>query len=139
MRVLWNEMRNISSALKELRQFGFTLGIFLTVLASLWIWRHKSHADIILVLAVFFLSLGMVAPGALKPFQKVWMSLALVMGAIMSRLVLCILFYTVITPIGLFLRLSGKDPLNKKWREKKESFWSDRDTLGSKSAYENQY
>ena len=137
---LINEINNIDCSPKALRKFGLTLGIFFAVVGAIALWRHHAPAPAFFAAAGFFLFFGQVWPVVLKPLQKCWMGLAVVMGAVMSRVVLCVLFYLVVTPIGLLTRCFGKDFLNVTWDRNKESYWIERPTEKSDSKhYENQF
>jgi hypothetical protein len=68
------------------------------------------------------------------------MGLAVVLGYFMSRIILSLVFYLVVTPIGLLLKISGKDILNQKWNTKADSYWRKRDTKpADKKQYEKLY
>lgn len=56
-------------------------------------------------------------------YYKVWMSIALFLGFIVSNILLSLVYYVVITPIGMFMRLAGKDPLTKKWDKTLLTYW----------------
>ena len=73
-----------------------------------------------------FIFLSLIAPSILKPIYKIWMIFAVVIGWIMTRLILSILFYTIITGIGILTRIIGKDFLNLKLKDQK-SYWNIRD------------
>jgi hypothetical protein len=62
-------------------------------------------------------------PALLKPLQKIWMALAIVMGWISTRIILSLLFFIVLTPIGFIMRLRGKDLLDEKIEKEKTSYW----------------
>ena len=136
---LWDEIKTIESSKKKLREFGLTIGIFLLILGGLALWRHKAHANFLFVTSSPFISLALVAPAALKPFQKIWMALALCLGWVMSRVILCVLFYAVLTPIALILRLAGKDLLQRRQGEKKDTFWTNHAINKPTQSYENQF
>jgi hypothetical protein len=65
-------------------------------------------------------------PIVLKPLQKVWMTIAVVIGWVMARVVLTLLFFVVFTPMGLIARLFGKDFLILKRRGAGQSYWHPR-------------
>lgn len=137
---LVQEIKKIKSSPKELRQFGLTLGSFFALLGSIALWKQSANAKALLMTAGAFLFFGILWPSVLKPFQKMWMGLALVMGAVMSRVILCALFFLVITPIGLITRLLGKDFLTRSWDPDKGSYWTDRpQTELDPKHYENQF
>ena len=139
MNRLWDEIKEIPSSQTDLKKFGITLGLIFGVLGGLGCWHHKEPAAAWLLAAAFFMGFGCAAPGFLKPIQKSWMALALALGWFMSRVILCVLFYLVLTPIALILRLTGRDLLQAKWGEKRDTFWTNRDINDEKSSYEKQY
>ena len=96
---------------KELRQFAGIMFVCLALLGGLFLWRGKSYFWCFFVLSAVFAGLGLALPAALGPVRKAWMKLSAVIGWFMSRLILTVLFYLVLTPIGLVLRLLGKDIL----------------------------
>jgi hypothetical protein len=120
--MLLEEIKNIKSEKKDLRNFGLTIGIAFGVLAGLLWWKGKDTYVIFSVLSLVFIFLGLALPSLLKPFQKAWMTLAVIMGWFMTRLILSILFYFVFTGIGLSARLLGKQFLELK-TESSESYW----------------
>jgi hypothetical protein len=68
------------------------------------------------------------------------MTLAVLLGWLMTRIILTILFYLVVTPIGLLAKLSGKDFLNRKFNREAQSYWIPRKaTTTDKRNYENQF
>jgi hypothetical protein len=83
-----------------------------------------------LPLAILLLLVTMIWPGLFRPLAGLWFGLAHVMGAVVSRVVLAILFFVVVTPIGLVRRLLGADPLQiKKWKLGSESVFIRRSAL----------
>ena len=126
--MIGEEIRNIKSGKKELRQFGYTMSIVLGVLGVLFLWRGKEWYPYFIVLSVVFLVPAIILPILLKPLQKLWMILAVLLGWFMTRIILSILFYLVITPIGFILRLCGKDFLNRSFEKYNESYWIPRET-----------
>ena len=74
-------------------------------------------------IAVAILALGFLAPQVLKPFNKLWFRFGLALGAVMAPVVMALLFYTTITPIGLIMRAFGHDALRRKRKPGTESYW----------------
>ncbi len=122
--MLLEEIKNIKSEKKDLRNFGITFGVVLGLLAGALWWKEKDTYTLFLIISAAFFFFGLVLPGLLKPLQKVWMALAVVMGFIMTRVILSILFYFVFTSIGLIGRLFGKKFLDLKIDTSKKSYWS---------------
>ena len=103
-------------SIKELRQFGVIMGVFIVLFFGLlipWIWG-LSFSTWPWIASAVFAGLAVVIPVVLKPIYSVWMKLAHVLGWINTRLLLSLVFYLIILPIGVILRLSGKDPMHRK-------------------------
>jgi len=134
------EIKNIKSGEKELRQFGYTMGIVLGILGVLFLWRGKEWYPYFIALSVVFLFLAFALPLLLKPLQKFWMTLAVLLGWFMTRIILSVLFYLVISPIGLIMRISGKDFLSRKLEKNSDSYWIPKqEVTRSKEDYEKQF
>ena len=84
-----------------------------------------------LLIAIIFLVLGLLNSKILNPFKRIWIKFGEILGKMIAPLVLSIVYFIVITPIGLLLRIFGKDLLGIKFLKKK-SYWIKRDKdLGS--------
>ncbi|MGB2705768.1 MAG: SxtJ family membrane protein [Candidatus Omnitrophota bacterium] len=137
---MFEEIKDIKSTKDELREFGLTIGIILVILGALTLWRGRPQAPYFLGLGALFIILGITLWQVLKPLQKVWMSFSIILGFFVSRLILTILFFAVITPIGLIMKLLGKDILDERIDKSRPSYWHERDTaIKDKKSYENQY
>ena len=134
---LVDEIKEIPSSKKDLRKFGLTLGVFFALLGLLFWWQGRPYFRVVFILSVIFLFFGLALPALLKPIQKIWMTLALLMGWVMTRAILGLLFYLVITPLGFIIRLSDKDLLNLKSKDQ-ATYWLDH-APRDKSSYENQF
>ena len=107
----------------ELRRFGLALGAGLSVLGSILFWRQKSAAPWILGVAATLLLLAILSPRVLGPLERVFARVARVVTAALTYLVLTLTYLLVITPIGLVMRLLGRDPLGMKPAPDQPSFW----------------
>ncbi len=138
--VIAKEVKTVKSDPGHLRKFGLTMGIALAIFGGLFFWRDRAIAPYLLILAAAFLPLAAVAPRALKPVQRVWMTLAIVLGWVMTRVLLTITFFIGITPLALTARLVGKRFLDLGFEPDRESYWEKRDpqTRGMER-YENQF
>ena len=74
------------------------------------------------VIAAAFLVWGLVAPSTVRSFYRLWMRFGFVMNAIVTRIILGVVFYVVILPYGLVFRLRGRDPLHRKWDHELQSY-----------------
>ncbi len=134
------EIKKIESSEKKLREFGFLIGGVLCALACLLMWRGRGSYRYFLIPGITLVIAGALSPRVLKPFQKAWMTLAILMNWVMTRVLLSVLFYLAITPIGLFMRLTGKDILNERLEPRKLSYWKIRPSNPHAPAeYEKQF
>lgn len=99
----------------------------LVVLGTRAILKHRSSTlwISILVVAVFFGLLALVAPRVLRPLNKAWFHLGRAMGAVVSPIVLGTIFFGILAPVSLVTRLFGRDVLRLK-RHASPSYWIDR-------------
>ena len=135
------EIKNIKSSKQDLRKFGFTVGIVLVLLGGVFWWRGREFYVYVLAAGGLLLFFGWAWPIVLKPIQKVWMTLAVVLGWFMTRVILSLLFYLVFVPIGGIARLFGKNFLDLKLNSSTESYWIVKDAQQekTKAAYEKQF
>jgi hypothetical protein len=99
---------------KQLRQFGWLVGgIFLLLAVLPALTRHASPRTWALVVGGALTVLGTLAPKGLGPVYRVWMAIGHVLGYVNTRLILALMFYGVFTPLGLLIRLFGRDPMNR--------------------------
>ena len=134
------EIKNIKSNKKALKSFGNTIGIILLLVAGFLFFKEKELFIIFIYIAGVFIGLGIMIPIILKPIYLVWMVFAVILGWIMTRIILSLLFYVIITPIGLLLRFFGKDLLGLKIQVAQRSYWNKRDSKIEKNQdYKKQY
>ena len=120
------ELTSIKSTRKDLKNFGFTIGFILLIISGLLFYKEKNLFVYFLCIGSMLIGLGGIAPVILKPIYKIWMIFAVIIGWIMTRVILSVLFFSIITTIGIFTRLIGKDFLSLKSRNQK-SYWNSRD------------
>ena len=121
----------LGAKLPSERSFGLLFTVIFLLLAG-YTWHSGSdslHTAICLVLAGAFLLSGLLAPGLLTPLNKLWFQLGLAMGRIVSPIVLGVLFFIVITPVAIAMRMVGRDAL-KLHKQKVDSYWIDRKPPG---------
>jgi len=138
--MLLEEIRNIKSEKKDLRNFGITFGVAFALLGGALWWKGRDTYSAFLALSALFIFSGFVFPRVLKPLQKAWMTLAVILGYFMTRIILSILFYLVFTIIGLSSRIVGRQFLNLKNDPSKETYWIKRDKVPfDRKNYERQF
>ena len=84
-----------------------------------------------LITSIVFLTLGLLNSKFLNPFNKLWFKFGIILGKIISPLIMGIIFFLVVTPIGLIMRLSGKDVLKLRFNNNK-SYWIEKNDQDSK-------
>ena len=89
-----------------------------------------------LIISLIFLTLGLLNSKILAPLNKIWFKFGILLGKIVSPLIMGIIFFLVVTPIGFIMRLLGKDVLNLKYNKNK-SYWIEKN--GPKSKMKNQF
>tara|TARA_Y100001970_G_C14177853_1_gene828061 strand:- start:578 stop:988 length:411 start_codon:yes stop_codon:yes gene_type:complete len=117
------EIKNITSTKKDLRNFGITIGSILLVIAGFLFFKEKDSDIYFFSIGLAFIFSGIVLSFVLKPFYKIWMTFAVIIGWIMTRFILSVLFFFIITTIGVLARLFGKDFLSLR-SDNRDSFWN---------------
>jgi hypothetical protein len=134
------EIRRIDSSPREIRKFAWLVGGACVILGLYGLWRERSWAQIFLFAGSAVILLGLFSASSLKPVQRAWMAIAVIMGWVMTRVILAALFYLVVTPIGLLFRLSRKRFLDTAADPRAGSYWRNRRTgPPGKETYERQF
>lgn len=110
--MLHEEIRRIKSSKKGLKIFGLTVGIVSLLIGLSIFYGHKGAAIYWAGMGLLLIGISISVPGVLKPLNKIWMIMSIVLGWVMTRVLLTISFYIVLTPTGLILRLLRKDLLD---------------------------
>lgn len=125
--VIQEEIHAIDRSPKALRSFGTSVGPVLLLIGIVVLWQNEWHPSVTFYVLVSIggalILLGLVRPAVLKPLHIVWMGLALLLGFIMTRVVLTVVFYLAVTPIGVVLRALDKDPLQRTVDKEAETYW----------------
>ena len=128
-------MTNIQK-LPSNRNFGI---VFFVVFFVISLYPLTYNGDITrwsLVISIIFLILGLINSKILSPLNKIWFKFGLFLGRIISPLIMGMIFFFVVTPIGYLMRLIGKDLLNLKYNDNK-TYWIEKN--GPKSKMKNQF
>ena len=120
------EIRELKPERRDLLNLGLVFLVALGLIGAFVWWRGKPAGPWLVGLGIVFGAWGLIWPAGLKPVYKVWMSLAAILGWFMSRLLLGLVFYLAVTPIGWIMRLVGKDVLDLKMKDR-ASYWHLRD------------
>jgi len=112
------------------RAFGLVFSVFFLIIAILPLWHGAQCRYWALVVSGILVTLALAAPFTLAPLNLWWIKLGALLNRITSPVALGILFFGVFLPIGLIMRLSGKDPLRLKIDREAKSYWIDRSPSG---------
>ena len=118
------------------RSFGIVFFIFFFLIATYPLLNDDNIRIWSLIISLSFLILGLLNSKILEPLNKIWFKFGLLLGKIISPLVMGLIFFIVVTPIGLLMRLINKDLLNLKFNETK-SYWIEKKE--PKSKMKNQF
>ena len=107
-------MEHMEVTKRTLRQFGLMVGgVFLLI--GLWpfVWRQEAVRIWAVVPGSLLAITGLVVPSLLKQVYQGWMRVGHVMGWVNTRIILGVLFYGVVTPMGLVMKVTGRDPMRR--------------------------
>lgn len=135
-----DEIKNIKESDKDLRKFGLTIGIILILIAALLFWKKNPYFFYIFPVGLFLVLAGLLTPSLLRPLNKGWMIFSVLLGWVMTRVILSVLYYIILTPIGFIAKISGKHFLDLKIDKARGSYWEIRKKADIKPAdYERQF
>ncbi|MGA8264863.1 MAG: SxtJ family membrane protein [Ignavibacteriaceae bacterium] len=138
--MILEEIKNIKESKKDLRKFGLTVGIVLLIIAAFIFWKGKGSYPVFGVIGSILVIAGLLFPVILGPLNKVWMTLAILMGWVMTRVILTILFFIVLTPLRFIAKIFGKEFLDLKIDKTRKSYWEIRERKEMKPLdYERQF
>ncbi len=118
------------------RSFGVVF-FFVFLLISIYpLFKDGNLRIWSLIISIIFLFLGLLNSNFLNPLNKLWFKFGLLLGKIVSPIVMCLIFFLVVTPIGIIMRILRKDLLNLKF-SKRNTYWINKS--GPKSKMKNQF
>lgn len=128
------EIRSIDSSPRQLRKFALAMAVPLALIGGFLLWRERTYYRYFFIASGLFVCPGLLIPVILTPLHKTWMAFSIITGWFMTRLILCVLFFIVLTPMALLLRLLGKDLLNTKFdRTASQTYWLPRDNADARN------
>jgi hypothetical protein len=108
------------------RNFGLVFAaMFAFVALSPLVHGHDMRLWPLPFVAVF-LGAAVLLPRMLAPLNQLWFRFGLLLGKFVTPLVMMVLFFATVTPVGILMRISGKDPLRLKWQPAAKSYWIER-------------
>ena len=114
------------------KSFGLVFFVIFIIIA-LWPLLNDGNIRIwSIIVSIIFLILGLLNSKILTPFNKLWMRLGALLGIIVSPIVMGVVYFGIITPIGLIMKVFGKDVLNLKLDKNKKTYWTLKKKIPSK-------
>lgn len=130
------EVKELPTGPRDLRKFGWTVGIAFGLLWAVlayvvpYLSGGEGHDVAILwQIGAVLIVVGTALPVVLRPVYLAWMTMALALGFVMTRVLLTIFFFLVLTPVGLIFKLIGRDALSRKLDPEAESYWIEKEYL----------
>lgn len=120
------EIHALQPEKKDFRSFGLVVGGVFLAIAAFALWREKAWYVWPAGIGAPLVVLGAVVPSILRPVYFAWMSMAVVLGFVMTRVILTLFFFLVLTPVGLFFKLIGRDALHRKIDRSGTTYWIDK-------------
>ena len=118
------------------RSFGIVFFVVFFLIALYPLIHNEEIRIWSLIISLIFLILGLINSRILTPLNKLWFKFGILLGKIVSPIIMGIIFFLVVTPIGFIMRILGKDLLNLKFNANK-SYWIEK--TGPKSKMKNQF
>jgi hypothetical protein len=108
------------------RSFGL---LFFIVFLGIGLWPLKNGQEIniyLIMISLFFLTLGLINSKILSPLNMAWIKFGEILGIVIAPIIMALVYFIVLTPISLIVRMSGKDLLGLKFFEKQDTYWIER-------------
>ena len=117
------------------KSFGIVFFIFFLILSFYFYFTEKNINLYLISISLIFLVLGLINSSILTPLNLLWLKFGILLGRVVSPIIMGLVFFGVVTPTGLIMKILKKDLLKLK-RSEKKSYWIERKT---KSEMKNQF
>ena len=118
------------------RNFGIVFAIVFLIISHWPLFSQNEVRSWSLIVSIIFLTLGLINSKLLLPLNKIWFKFGIFLGNFIAPIVMGIIYFFVVTPTGLIMKMLGKDLLNLK-KSNKDSYWIKKDN--SNSSFKNQF
>ena len=113
------------------RNFGVVFFLFFLIVSIFPLFKDGNIRIWSLIIAIIFLILGLLNSKVLTPLNKTWFKFGILLGGLVSPIVMGIVFFAIVTPTSLIMRVLGKNLLNLK-KDNKKTYWIERSKIESK-------
>ena len=125
-------MNNDKLQMSSNKSFGIVFFVFFLIISLFPLFKDGNIRIWAMVLAIIFLILGLLNSTILNPLNKIWIKFGILLGTIISSILMGIVFFVVVTPTSLIMRILGKNLLGLKKDNTKRSYWLERSSIKSK-------
>ena len=129
-------MKKNNNKISSNKSFGIIFAIFFLILSLYPLTNAQDIRIWAVILSILFFILGLINSKILTPVNLLWLKFGLLLGKIFSPIIMGIIFFFIVTPIGIIMKIFKKDLLNLKYNNKK-SYWIEK--TGPKSKMKNQF
>jgi hypothetical protein len=131
---------NKNPSRRDLWVFGVGLPVFAGIIAALrWRRGHTASAEVLCVLGLALLLVFIAVPGARRHLYVGWMYAVFPIAFTVSHAVLAVLYFLVLTPVGLLMRLLGRDPMQRRFDRAAATYWTPHTPAADTERYFRQY
>ena len=124
-------MKNSNIKIGTNKSFGIVFFLFFLIVSIFPLFKDGNIRIWSLIIALFFLILGLLNSKILTPLKKIWFKFGILLGSFVSPIVMGIVFFAIVTPTSLIMRVLGKNLLNLK-KGNKKTYWIERSKIESK-------
>ena len=124
-------MKNNNIKIGTNKSFGIVFFIFFLIVTIFPLFKDGNIRIWSLIIAIIFLILGLLNSKILTPLNKIWFKLGILLGSFVSPIVMGVVFFVIVTPTSLIMKVLGKNLLNLK-RDNKRTYWIERSKIKSK-------
>ena len=122
------------------RSFGLVITSACVIVALYPLIATRTPHWWLLVVAAILFVLSLVKPNLLTPFNRIWTRFGLILGKFVNPIVLGLMYYLIIFPLALVLKLFGRDQMQRKFNSELETYWQNREPPGpTPGSMQNQY
>jgi len=134
-----DEYQKLDRSPSALRRFGLTVGLVILCLGCFFLWRQRAAGWPLISIGTVLVVAAGLAPSILKWVYGPWMIGALALGWVVTRILLTLVFFLVVTPVGFLQRLFGKRVIEVGWKADATSYWQLRSDRPVPADYEKQF
>ncbi len=121
------KISSMKTDVKELRKFSIILFLAFCILGLIVVWRKGELGLVLCGVGLALLLCALTCPKFLIYPHKGWMTLSLILGFLMTHLILSLMYYLVFTPIGIVMKIFGRDILRRQFDKNGETYWVKRE------------